>query len=132
MGFLDSLFQGLQNFAESDTAKKMMERSEEVKAAETERTTGINGLRCKMDSLNNNGYDVVCEGTVKNIGKSTYSKVMVKVAFKNENGNVIDKQTVYAVIGETLYPGESMPFRAHSNAKNVQSANVSIGEYEEI
>lgn len=131
MGFLDSLFNGLHDFAESDTAKRMMEKAEQAKAAEIHRTTGINGLRCTIDSLVNEGYIVCCEGTVKNIGRSTYSEVTVNVVYKNENGKVVDKIAYPVIYGTTLDPGESMPFRVHSNARNVRSASASVSSFEE-
>lgn len=131
MGFLDSLFKGLHDFAESDTGKRMLERAEQAKADEIRKTTGINGLRCNIDSLVNEGYIVCCEGTVRNIGRSTYSEITVNVVYKNENGKVVDKTAHPVAYGTTLEPGESMPFKVYSNARNIHSASASIGSYKE-
>lgn len=127
MGFFDSLLKGMQDFAESPAAKRMMERAEQAKAAEISRTTGINGLRCTIDSLNNIGGSVsCCEGTVKNIGRSTYREVVVSIVYKNEDGECIDKSSCYVLTGTELYPGESKQFKTYSSARNVHSARASI------
>lgn len=131
MGFLDSLFQGIQDFAESDTYKKMVEKSDQIKAQEIERTTGKNGLRCYIDSMVDSGYNVCCKGTIKNIGRSSYSKVEVIVVFKDKDGYVVDKRTSIVFYGTIMYPGESMPFSVLSSAQNIKSATASIGNYTE-
>lgn len=135
MGFLDSVFNALQEFAESDTAKKMMAKAEENKAREIARTTGINGLRCSISTLET-GYGLTtCEGNVKNIGRSEYKSVEVMVTFFDEDGQVVDKKTDYAVLsysGSILCPGESRPFTVRSSAKNISRAKVSIKSFEEV
>lgn len=131
MGFLESLFKGIQDFAESDTAKKMMEQAEQRRIDEINRTTGRNGLRCTINSLDDNGAAVYCKGTVKNIGRSTYCKVTITVVFKNENGDVVDKKRDNVVFYGSLAPGESVPFDTMSIASNIHSASVSIDSYEE-
>lgn len=141
MGFLDgleSLLNGLDDlakkFAESDTYKRMVENAERQKAAEIARTTGRNGLRCKIDNCYKmyDGTVSYCEGTVENIGKSTYSLVEVQVVFKNDEGKVVDKQEERVVRGTELLPGESMPFKVSSSAKNIRKASPSISRFEEI
>ena len=110
----------------------MIARAQEQQALEISRTTGINGLRCRLDSLDNYGHIVRCEGTIRNIGQSTYDKIVVTVNYKNDEGRVIDKKTVYALLYTELYPGESVCFNSSSVAKNICSANVSISDFNEI
>ena len=135
MGFLDSVFNALQSFAESDTAKRLAQMAEESKAREIERTTGINGLRCSISNLET-GYGLTtCEGEVRNIGRSEYQYVEVIVSFFNEEGRIIDKGTdsvVYRYTSSTLCPGESRPFTVRSSAKNISRAKVSIKSFEEV
>ena len=131
MSILESILRGLQDFAESDTAKRMMQQAEQRKAAEIERTTGKNGLRCTITSLQNYGYGVKSEGSVKNIGQSTYSLIVVNVVFKDVNGNTVDKHETYVSTGVKLSPGEAMPFRVFSHAKDIHSANAYISKCED-
>lgn len=132
MGFLEGLFKGLQDFAESDTAKRMLEQAEQRRVDEINKTTGRNGLRCKIDSLDDYGYQVCCKGSVKNIGRSTYCKITIEVAFKNEYGDIVDKKKDSLLFwGITLAPEESMPFETISRASDIHSAGVSISSFEE-
>ena len=136
MGILESLFNGIRSFMESEETQKFIENAREKQAereaVEKARTTGINGLRCIVDNVNDNGYIVECEGTVKNVGKSIYDKVSVTVTFKNENGSIVDKKIARPVLFENFYPGEAVVFNTTSNAKNVHSASAKITEYHEI
>ena len=133
MGFLDSLFKGLQDFAESDAGQRLRERAEQLQAEEIAKTSGKNGLRCTLNNLTKQcgGTLFSCEGTVKNIGRSTYRSIEIMVTFKDENNSVVDKQMVTVYAG-SLEPGESKPFRVDSIARNIQSASAAIEDFREI
>ena len=135
MGLLDILSKGmieLEKFANSKTGQEIIARAEQKKVNEMHRTTGLNGLRCSIDRLVNNGAAIYCEGNVKNTGKSTYKRVIVTVEFKNDADNIVDRKKSYVItFGDMLYPGDSVPFRELSTAKKIHSAQVFVSEYEE-
>lgn len=141
MGLLGDLWKRFEDFSNSEDGKRMAEdirkfnqrleqKAAERRAEEIRRTTGKNGLRCNIDSCNNSGGNVVCQGKVSNIGRSTYNKVVIEVVYRNSNGQVVDRKQEY--IWSTLYPGESRPFVSVSYARDAHRVNISIAECREI
>lgn len=140
MGFME-IFDGavkilngcIEAYLESPQCKKMVKMAEQRKAAEIARTTGINGLRCKINKAYTMYSDThVCEGTVENIGRSTYRHIEVQVVFKDDTGKVVDKKEAYTPFNIELAPGESMSFRASSTANNIHRAYASVSRFDEV
>ena len=129
---LEKSFKALEDFANSSTGQRLIDRAEQNKAEEIRRTTGINGLSCSIDRLISNSGVVCCEGTIRNTGRSTYHKVVVTVEFKNSLGDTVDKRSTYVIpYGTAFYQGESVPFRVLSTANNLHSAQVYVSDCEE-
>lgn len=79
-------------------------------------------------TINRNSSYTVCDATITNNGRKTYSFVEVKGKFKDSSGTILDTDWTYAVGSEGLAPGESATFRL-SVKKNL---NISKCEFEII
>ncbi len=79
-------------------------------------------------TINRNSSYTVCNATITNNGRKTYSFVEVKGKFKDSSGTILDTDWTYVVGSEGLAPGESATFRL-SVKKNL---NISKCEFEII
>ena len=85
----------------------------------------ISDLELTSDSL-----FMTCTGSLKNSGSKTYKFVQVKGAFKDEDENVIDTASSFAVGSEGLAPGESTTFRLSVyKTDEIERCSVSVIDY---
>ena len=80
--------------------------------------------------ISNNSSYTICNATITNNGKKTYTFVEVKGKFKDSSGNIIDTDWTYAVGTEGLAPGESATFRLSvSKNSNITKCDLEILDF---
>lgn len=81
--------------------------------------------------ISKNSSYTICNATITNDGKKTYTFVEVKGKFKDSSGNIIDTDWTYAVGVEGLAPGESATFRLSvSKNSNITKCDLEILDYD--
>lgn len=82
-----------------------------------------------VDISKNSSY-TICNATITNNGKKTYTFVEIKGKFKDSSGNIIDTDWTYAVGTEGLAPGESATFRLSvSKNSKITKCDLEILDY---
>lgn len=79
--------------------------------------------------VSNNSSYTICNATITNNGRRTYTFIEVKGKFKNSSGTILDTDWTYAVGSEGLEPGESATIRL-SVSKNYNISNCSLEVYD--
>ena len=83
--------------------------------------------------IEHNSSYTVFTATMTNNSAATYEFVTVKGSFTDENGNVCDTDSTYAVGGEGLAPGESTSFRMSiPKDRSVEGCNITIIDYDVV
>lgn len=81
-------------------------------------------------TVSKNTSYTICNATITNKGKKTYTFIEVKGKFKNSSGNILDTDWTYAVGSEGLAPGESASFRLSVKKNtNITKCDLEILDY---
>ncbi len=81
--------------------------------------------------VSKNSSYTICNATITNNGKKTYTFVEVKGKFKDSSGKVLDTDWTYAVGSEGLAPGESVTFRLSVDKNsNITKCDLEILDYD--
>lgn len=82
-------------------------------------------------SVTKNSSYTICNATITNNGKKTYTFIEVKGKFKNSSGTILDTDWTYAVGSEGLAPGESASFRLYVDKDtNIVKCDLEILDYD--
>lgn len=80
--------------------------------------------------LSNNSSYTICNATVTNNGRKTYTFIEVKGKFKDSSGTILDTDWTYAVGSEGLAPGESTTLRLSvSKNYNITKCDLELLDY---
>ena len=81
--------------------------------------------------ISNNSSYTICNATVTNNGRKTYTFIEVKGKFKDSSGTTLDTDWTYAVCSEGLAPGDSTTLRLSVKKNiNISKCDLEILDYQ--